>query len=245
MKRLKDKVAIITGGGTGIGRATAELFSSEGANLLLVGRKEEPLKELGFVLGCGYCTGDVSKPEQASAAVSTAVDKYGRLDILVNSAGVFLAENPVVDLDEDVLDETLQVNVKGTLLMSKYALRQMVQQESGNIVNVASILGVLGAKNRIAYTASKGAIISATRAMAAEYADHGIRVNSVSPSVTETEMVRELFDREPELEQRLLASHPLGCFAKPSDVASSILYLASDESRVVTGSNLVLDGYDF
>ncbi len=238
MERLKDKVAIITGGGTGIGKATAELFAAEGAKLLLVGRREQPLKETGH----SYCTADIAISEQASAAVETAVDMYGRLDILVNNAGILLPEKPLTDLDEATLDETLRVNVKGTLLMSKYALRKMFVQRSGSIVNVASILGLLGAENEIAYTASKGAIISATRAMATEYAKYGIRVNSVSPSVTETRMIRELFGREPELEEKLLALHPMGNVGTPTDVAYAILYLASNESKFVTGQNLVLDG---
>jgi NAD(P)-dependent dehydrogenase (short-subunit alcohol dehydrogenase family) len=238
LDRLRDKVAIITGGGTGIGKATAALFAAEGAKLLLVGRREEPLKEAGY----SYCTADIAIAAQASAAVETAVDMYGRLDILVNNAGILLPEKQLTDLDEAVLDETLRVNVKGTLLMSKYALRHMIQQKNGSIVNVSSILGVLGGENIIAYSASKGAIISSTREMAAEYAKHGIRVNCVSPSVTDTQMIRELFDREPELEEKLITMHPSGIVGTPEDVAHAILYLASDEARFVNGHNLIIDG---
>jgi NAD(P)-dependent dehydrogenase (short-subunit alcohol dehydrogenase family) len=118
----------------------------------------------------------------------------------------------------------------------------MVRQKSGSIVNVSSILGIVGSENIIAYSASKGAIISATRAMAIEYAKQGIRVNCVSPSVTETKMIRELFERESELEEKLLALHPIDHVGTPEDVAQAILYLASDEARFVTGHNLILDG---
>lgn len=161
---------------------------------------------------------------------------------LVNNAGVLLDNNKLMDMEESVLDETLNINVKGTLLMSKYVLRQMVKQGSGSIVNVASMLGVLGGENTIAYTASKGAILACTRAMSTEYTSQGIRVNAISPSVTCTGMEEKLFEKIPELEEKLRSLHPAGKFGTVQDVSQAIIYLASDESAFTTGQNLVLDG---
>jgi len=240
MPRLQDKITFITGGGTGIGRATAELFYEEGANLFLVGRREDLLREVSELTHASYVDCDISEEDQIISAVERAIGQYGRIDILVNNAGVLLDGGPLEELDLKVLYDTFSVNVAGTLMVSKYALREM--NRGGSVVNVSSIFWVVGANNMVAYTASKGAIISATRAMAIEYASKGIRVNCISPSVTETEMIRGLFDKNPQLEEVLVSSHPLGYVASPKDVAQSILYLASDESRFVTGQNLVLDG---
>jgi len=244
MQRLQNKVAIITGGGTGIGRATAELFAEEGARLYLIGRREEPLRDTSRAVGMGghFYAGDISNEDDVRQACTACIEEYGRIDILVNNAGVHLNEGFLIDLEQDVIDETLAINVRGTLLMSKYVLQHMKRKEAGSIVNVASILGVIGAENNTAYTASKGAIIGATMSMAIECAKYGVRVNCVSPSATETDMLREIFDANDGLETQLVSAHPLGRLAQPRDVAQALLYLASEESSMMTGQNLVLDG---
>jgi NAD(P)-dependent dehydrogenase (short-subunit alcohol dehydrogenase family) len=242
VKRLSDKIALISGGGTGIGKAISELFFYEGAKLFILGRKEESLREVCKKKEADYSCCDISKAEQVKDSVNNALKKYGKIDILVNNAGIHLIEGPLISSDENIIDKILNTNVKGTLLLSKYVLRAMVQNEKGSIINISSILGIIGAENTCAYTASKGAIISATRSIAMEYANKGVRVNSISPSLTETEMMKKLFMDNPDLEQRLLSAHPMRKFISPQDVAQTALFLASDESRYLTGQNIILDG---
>lgn len=240
MGRLDDKLAIVTGGSSGIGNATADLFAEEGARVVIIGRRPRHiLKDSPH----DYISLDVGDEDQVEQAMKECTIRNGRPDILVNNAGILLNESPLIELDSKVLNETLDTNVKGALYMSKYCLPSMIEQRYGVIVNVASIIGgVLGAENKIAYSTSKGAVVAMTKSMASEYAKYGIRANCVSPSVTETSMVEELFKREPELEDKLRAMHPMGKVGTPNDVAQAILYLASDESKFVNGHNLVLDG---
>jgi NAD(P)-dependent dehydrogenase (short-subunit alcohol dehydrogenase family) len=241
MSILTDKVAIITGGGTGIGKATAELFTNEGARLILLGRRKAPLEKASQETGAEYYQCDITNEKQVRNAVEEVVYFHGGIDILVNNAGIHTIEGPLTELEEKVIDEILGTNVKGTLLMSKHVLRKMKQQGYGSIINVASILGVIGSENVSAYTASKGAVIALTRAMAIEYAKYRIRVNCVSPSLVETDMMKEVLEGCPEFKERLLKAHPNERFVTPREVAQAILYLASDVSSFVNGQNLVID----
>lgn len=238
MLTLNHKVAIVTGGRTGIGKATADLFSHEGAEVFILGRKlPEPLSNLVGI----YCQCDITNEEQVAGVVSRISSQSGYIDILVNNSGIFMNEGQLTDLEGKVIDEVLATNVKGTLLMSKHVLRKMQKQGSGNIINIASILGTIGTENSAAYTASKGAIIALTRAMAIEQAKYGIRVNSVSPSLVETDMVKEYLQTSPATKKRLLEAHPNKRFIAPAEVAKLILYLASDDSSSISGQNLVID----
>jgi meso-butanediol dehydrogenase / (S,S)-butanediol dehydrogenase / diacetyl reductase len=238
--RLEGKVALVTGGSRGIGRATAKLFAREGANVYICGRREEPLIEVAETIGCSYETCDITEQVEVEDLVRRVVQRYDKIDVLVNNAGVF-PSGSISSLDWH-LNQALGTNVKGTLLVSRYVMQEMIKHKSGSIVNVSSILGVLGAKEVLAYTASKAAIIGSTRALAADLAEYGIRVNCVSPTITRTDMVADYLLTEPGRVQQFIEMHPLGRIAEPEDIAKAILFFASDDSNFVTGQNLVVDG---
>ena len=241
MTTLKEKVAIITGGGTGIGQATAELFCAEEARVIILGRRQEPLRETCRNTSAEYLVCDITKGQQVKEAVERVISSYQKLDILVNNAGIHPAETNLTELEEKVIDEILGINVKGTLLMSKYALKYMQKQGSGNIVNIASILGVIGAEETAAYSASKGAVIALTRQMAIENARYGIRVNSVSPSIVETDMARRYLEGNHKFRQRMVNAHPNKRIITPQEAAQTVLYLASGAYSGINGQNIVVD----
>jgi len=241
MLTLTDKVTIIAGGGTGIGKATAELFANEGTKLILLGRREAPLKETSKETGASYYQCDVCDEARVEEIVKKIENSYDHIDILVNSAGVHKIEGLLTDLEEKVIDEILRVNIKGTLLLSKHVLKKMRQQKYGNIVNIGSILGVIGAENVTAYTASKGAIIAMTRAMAIENAPYGIRVNCVSPSIVETDMIKKALEADSQFKRRMMNAHPSKRLLTAREVARTILYLASDSSSFINGQNILVD----
>jgi NAD(P)-dependent dehydrogenase (short-subunit alcohol dehydrogenase family) len=250
MKKLRGKTAIITGGGTGIGKATARLFAKEGANVVITGRTEERLIEAAEeIRGAGkeisYRVSDVSNETDCIKTVEYTLDNYGRIDILFNNAGVCYREN-THETDTCVWDETFDVNVKGVYLMSKHTLPHMIRQGRGSIVNNSSILGLkASAAGFAAYSASKGAVNQLTRTMALEYADKGIRVNAVCPGTIYTPMMDKLFEEwgDRELgEKRYISVHPIGRLAQPEEIAHAVLYLCDDRVSFITGSMLSVDG---
>jgi meso-butanediol dehydrogenase/(S,S)-butanediol dehydrogenase/diacetyl reductase len=248
--KLKDKIALITGGSLGIGKATAFLFAKEGAKVIITGRTERSLKQAVEEAGkeglkIDYIVSDVAKEEDCKAAVDYAINKYGRIDILFNNAGVLplgvTHETPTEDWDN-----VFNINVRGTYLMSKYTIPHMLKQGKGCIVNNSSVLGLKAIPGAAAYNASKGAITQLTRSMALEYADKGIRVNGICPGTIITPMVERFLKEVPSAEEFLKSLQPiyqsLGRFGKPEEIAHAVLFLCDDNVAFMTGTMLSVDG---
>lgn len=248
--KLENKTALITGGGTGIGKATALLFAKEGAKVIITGRRESVLKEViddasAQNLEIISLVSDVSKEEDCKNAVDYIVNKYGTVDILFNNAGVSYM-GTTHETSTDMWDETFDINVRGTFLMSKHAIPYMLQKGSGCIVNNSSILGLKASPAGFAaYSASKGAVNQLTKSMALEYADKGIRVNVICPGTIYTPMMDYLFDQWKDRkagEQRYISVHPIGRLAQPEEIAHAVLFLCDDNIAFMTGSSLSVDG---
>ena len=247
--RLTGKVAIITGGGSGIGRATAQLFAAEGAAaIVLVDRDLAGATETAKSLPDG-CVGeaveaDVTDEDIPSRTVADVVERHGRLDVLMTAAGLSVGRS-LVDTSPDDWDFVFSVNVKGTYLWMRAAIPAMVEAGSGSVITVASQLAVNGGRNNTAYIASKGAVIAMTRTTALDHARSGVRVNSLLPGATETPLLDTSFGRldDPERARRAsLARHPMGRFGLATEIAQAALYLASDESTFTTGTEIRVDG---
>jgi len=247
--RLAGKTALITGGGTGIGRACAVLFAREGAKVAVAGRRAEPLAAVAAELsGAGNqafaVTCDVTKSAEVERAVQSVVARFGRLDVVVNNAGAVLAATAEETSEAD-WDRLLGVNLKGTFLVSRAVLPELRKAGGGVIINIGSVLGLVGMKQRAAYAAAKGGVTLLTKAMALDHAHEGIRINCICPSLVETELIRELFSvvPDPEAQRRQrIAQIPLGRLGRPEDVAQLALFLASEESSWLTAAALPLDG---
>ena len=244
--RLEGKTAVITGGASGIGLATAQLFVTEGARAIIADVNLDAARAVCAAIGdAAHAVGcDVSDRAQCKALMETAEAHFGKLDILINNAGLG-ALGSVVTTDEAVLDKILAVNVKGVFMCSKYAVPLMIKHGGGVIVNTASNVASVGLKDRAAYVASKGAVAALTRSMALDHVADNIRVNCVAPGVTMTayfdKMLKEVPD--PAAFQNVLdGRQPMGRTGKPAEIAYAILYLASDESSFATGSMLTVDG---
>ena len=246
MKLLEGKTALITGGGSGIGRATAQLFAEEGANVVITGRTEENLAEAAAAYNgsISYLVNDVSKEEDCRAAVEYTIDKFGRLDILFNNAGTIYKVDTHNTTTEQ-WEKTFGINVRGMYLMSKYTIPHMLEQKYGCIVNNSSILGLKASPGFAAYNSSKGAVSQLTKSMALEYAERGIRVNAICPGTIYTPMVEYIFgewgDREM-ARQRYLAVHPVKRFGDTTEAARAVLFLCDDRVGFITGVLLPVDG---
>lgn len=249
MTRLAGQTALITGGGTGIGRAIALAFAREGARVAVAGRRMETLQsvvsEIEKLRGKGVAIAcDVSKAKDANAAARQAAAHFGALNILVNNAGA-LSVSTVESISEEDWDRVIAVNLKGPFLMSRAALPHLRKAGGGAIVNVGSILGLVAMKDRAAYSASKGGVTLLTKAMALDHAHENIRVNCICPSIVETEMVQGLFASATAGEavrRSRVAQIPLGRLGRPEDVAELAVFLASSESSWLTGAAIPLDG---
>ena len=235
--RLVDKVCIVTGAGSGIGRASAELFAAEGANVVAADIE-------GDAAGVTHQV-DVADEEQAAALAATVVEKFGRIDVLFNNAGIA----GVGDVEETTLEQwenVMRVNVRGVFLMSRAVVPTMIAQRSGSIVNMSSAIAQTGLARRVSYSASKGAVLALTKSMQVDLAPHGIRVNALLPGTILTPFVERYLQEsysDPEEGRRSIRSRQLGGeLGSAEDVAHAALYLASDESRFVLGSGLVVDG---
>ncbi|RLE25276.1 MAG: short-chain dehydrogenase [Actinobacteria bacterium] len=246
--RLEGKVAAITGAAGGIGRATSLRFAAQGASIVAADVDDAGNRETvdQIVAAGGKATAvhvDVTNATEVAAMVSTAEEIFGRLDILFNNAGVMLSgDGDAVSTDEATIDATLAINVKGVILGCKYGIPALRRAGGGSIINTASFVASVGAATpQIAYTASKGAVLSLTRELAVLHARRGIRVNAVSPGPLHTELLMKFLDTE-EKRQRRLVHIPMGRFGESTEIADAALFLASDESSFVTGTNLNVDG---
>lgn len=250
--KLKGKVALITGAGSGMGRATAVLFAREGAKVVVVdidsqngNQTVDLINKEGNV--ASFVQADVSKSADADRMIRWAVDQYGRLDILYNNAGIPMVYTPTENVSEDLWERILNVNLKSVFLGAKFAIPIMKKQGGGVILNTSSVSGVRPRPGVSAYSASKGAVTILTKSLAAELASFNIRVNSISPVATETPMLVSFWTEEMKknIEARrkaLLSTIPLGKFAQAEDIAKAALYLASDDASMVTGIDLYVDG---
>lgn len=247
--RLKGKTALITGGSEGIGKATALLFCKEGAKVGIMSRTAKNLKQtVSEAKGRGEIKayqGDVSKEKDVKRVVNAFYKKFGKIDILFNNAGI-LEGGTVVTTTNAVWDRTIDINVKGVFLISKYVVPIMAKHGGGSIINNSSVLGIVGMEDCMAYNASKGAVRQITRSMALDHAKENIRVNSVCPGYIKTKMDVEFMGNPPDAEEKLdeIAAEmiPMVRRAEADEVARSVLFLSTEESSYMTGSDLVVDG---
>ncbi|GIX49212.1 MAG: short chain dehydrogenase [Candidatus Tectimicrobiota bacterium] len=246
--RLQGKVALVTGAGSGIGRATALAFAREGARVVVadaeaaageatVARIREEGGEAAFVRV------DVTRAEQVAAMVAQAVQRYGRLDCAHNNAGILGQPfQPLTDCSEEAWERLMAVNLKGVWLCLKYEIPQMVRQGGGAIVNTASTAGLVGSAAFPLYAASKHGVIGLTRSAALQFAGAGVRINAVCPGTTRTSMLAQIVQADPRFEAATRARHPLGRLAEPEEVAAAVVWLCSDAASFVTGHALAVDG---
>ena len=244
---LEGKVGLVTGGTSGIGRETAILFAKSGARVVVAGRREldgnETIELVRATGGDGlFVKADVSKAVEVEALVQSAVEKFGRLDVAFNNAGIEGVWKPIVRQSEEDWDQTIAINLKGVWLCLKYEMRQMLKQGGGGaIVNMASVNGLIGAAGAAAYSASKHGVIGLTKTAALENAKSGIRINAVCPAVIETPMAERIFGA-PAVHDYVLSCHPIGRFGKPEEIAEAVVWMCSDRASFMTGQSLVLDG---
>ena len=245
--RLKNKVCVITGGGSGIGRATALLFAQEGARLVVADKRNAQAVAAECATKGGQAVAveaDVAVAADVRRMIEAAVERFRRLDILVNNAGYGITGS-VVETDEEAWDALMAVNVRGVFLCSKYAIPAMERSGGGTIVNTASVVAAVGIGNRAAYCASKGAVAALTRAMAIDHVGAGIRCNAIAPGTIDTPYFNDMLkaSADPAATRKALAARQLlGRLGTPEEIAAGILFLASDESRFATGTILTLDG---
>ena len=246
-RELEGKVGLVTGGTSGIGRHTALLFAKAGAKVVVAGRREaEGQETIELIRAEGgdslFVKTDVSKASQVETLIQKVVERFGRLDIAFNNAGIEGVWVPIVRQSEEDWDRTIATNLKGVWLCLKYEIRQMLKQGVGGaIVNMASVMGLIGSAGSAAYSASKHGVIGLTKSAALETARSGIRINAVCPAVVETPMAKRLFGA-PQIHKYVVGSHPIGRFARPSEIAEAVVWMCSDRASFMTGQSLVLDG---
>ena len=246
-KELEGKVGLVTGGTSGIGRETAVLFAKAGVKVVVAGRREREGNEtIELVRAAGgeglFQKADVSKASEVEALIQKAVERFGRLDVAFNNAGIEGVWVPIVRQSEEDWDRTININLKGVWLCLKYEIQQMLKQGGGGaIVNMASVTGLVGGAGAAAYSASKHGVVGLTKSAALETARSGIRINAVCPAVIETPMGERLFGA-PAVHKSVVGLHPIGRFGRPAEIAEAVVWMCSDRASFMTGQSLILDG---
>lgn len=246
--RIQDRVAVITGGCSGIGLATARRFAEEGANLVIGDVNDEAgaqvVEELGGAEVATYVHVDVTSKDEVDALFRTAKEAYGSVDIAFNNAGISPPDDDsILDTELDAWRRVQEVNLTSVYLCCKAALPYMLEQKRGSIINTASFVAVMGAAtSQISYSASKGGVLSMTRELGVQFARDGVRVNALCPGPVNTPLLKELFAKDEERAARRLVHVPMGRFGEPEEMANAVLFLASDESSFMTASTFLVDG---
>jgi NAD(P)-dependent dehydrogenase (short-subunit alcohol dehydrogenase family) len=244
---LENKVAIITGASSGIGRASVELFAGAGAVVIAADVADEAGQHLADEMGrkghtCTFIHADVSKESDVRAMVHLALSQYGRLDAIFNNAGIEGDQAPTAEATLDNWERVIDINLKGTFLGMKYGIEAMLRNGGGSVINNASVAGLVGFPGIPAYCASKGGVVQLTRGAALEYATQGVRVNCLCPGVIDTPMVQRFTHDNPEMQQQMTQMEPVGRLGRPEEVAELALFLASDRSSFITGAIIPVDG---
>ena len=238
---LVNKVAIITGGASGIGYAAAQAFAKKGATIVLFDLKEEVdqiAKEVGGEQAIGKKV-DITNQQSVAEAVDEVAKKYGKIDVLLNCAGIALLDE-AEELSIEYWDKTMDINLKGTFITAQAVGQKMIEQKAGAIINIASQAGIVAFDRHVAYTASKAGVIGMTKVLAYEWAEYNVRVNAISPTIIMTELGRKAWAGK--VGEDMMKQIPMGRFGEPEEVANCAVFLASDDSSLVTGENLVCDG---
>ncbi len=246
-KRMEGKVALVTGGSAGIGRAAALAFAEEGAKVVIADVAVEGCRNTAAEIrdggGEARCIeADVSKADQVEAMIAETIATYGQLDYAFNNAGIEGEQAPTGESTQENWDRVIGINLTGTWLCMKYEIQKMLEQGGGAIVNMSSVAGVIGYANIPAYTASKHGVIGLTKAAALEYATQGIRVNAVCPGVIYTEMIERFTGGNEEAEKQMAASAPMKRMGEPQEIAAAVIWLCSDAASFVTGHSMIIDG---
>ena len=243
MNRLKGKIAVITGGNSGVGAATAKLFAAEGATVVITARREAALKEVADEItaagGEVYAVStDISKPEDPEMLMQKVMDKYGKIDILVNNAGI-TRDDLLMKMSEEAFDAVIATNLKGTFNTIRHFSRYLLKQRSGTIINLSSVSGILGNAGQANYSASKAGVIGLTKSVARELSSRGITCNAVAPGFIDTEMTAQMTDKAKEAVKTQI---PLGRVGKVDDIAEVVTFLASEKASYITGQVISVDG---
>ena len=239
--RIADRVAIVTGGASGIGKATAELFAQEGAKVVIGDLADSEGEKIAKQIGGMFVATDVREAKAVEKLVKSAVDKFGGLDIMFNNAGIGVT-SPLIDTSEELYSNTIRIDLDGVYWGLKFGGKVMVAQKRGAIVNTASVAGIRGSIGLSAYNAAKHGVVGLTRASALEFAPAGVRVNCICPGIIDTPLVARAFGSSEEIRETMHRFHPLGRMGKPIEIAKCVLFLASDDASFVTGHALVIDG---
>ncbi|WP_163504847.1 3-oxoacyl-ACP reductase [Fodinicola acaciae] len=244
MARLDGKVCVITGAGSGIGAAAARRFAAEGGSVVAVDMDENAGSAIAKEVEGLFVRADVTSADDVRAAFAAAVERFGGIDVLVNNAGISPPEDDsILDTEQDVWDLVQKVNLTSVYLCCKYGIPHLLERGGGSVVNTASFVAVMGAAtSQISYTASKGGVLAMSRELGVQFARQGVRVNAICPGPVDTPLLRELFASDPERAARRMVHIPMGRFAKAEEIASAMLFLASDDSSFITASTFLVDG---